>query len=1341
MKKKRLTNFLTLTLCLAAMLSMSLTALAEDATGKTIKITFGARGEAQSVEHVLVENLDNNESIELSGSDTLLLTSDKEVLLGIGDFPTGKATDLDIKLSDGSLSVCLREASDAVVTVHSLSGYLLHSRKMHLSAGDTQLTLPQLPKGIYIASVQIGRQRKSVKWQCGGIEKFSIVQPRSLGGMMQQAVSYDTSIVNALLDGTPALSAEAHGLYALRFEQGDHLRFTGTSGKMTTIMNMSPHTSHPIYFDLYKCEDADGNNYAIVRAGDMLWMAEDLRVKNVEDVKRIDNIENWGTDANDNSARLYSGGDGVYYSREAAIKAMPEGWSLPTLGEIDYFVKKTTYYYDVCGKALKSRGGEWNSQVGGIDIYSVGITPSGYINNGKLVDQTDAVLLTRSTNNLMPTSFDIRDNSDGLTMTKSYGIHNLGFHVRGVRSAPSAYTAMMKKFGMVPAAKEALASSETDYGPLGKTYTMLGAKQSIAFDFSGGQLNSSGMEKRSGILTFYDLKDDYPFYQAKFSNNGFIEQENKNTLRKMAAMTVNGRQYILEAKIKHPFQLWTKVDENGNVIRTDNHDEFGLAATIKPSDNEAVEIEIYGDSTMNHKMIKKFTVEGISFDAGQFYNNFPYFLYDGRTTEARYDFATRYFQLLAADFTRDGIDEIVLSVGGHMTVLDGAKVLESTKNKATWNVWNSSEVYAFDDFNRWDRGYDGKTVVRLAVGDVDSDNIPELVMLRARNNTYIKKLELIAVNLHNNWGELVLYDDIFQIKHQMYCSLGDANGTSGNIWFLDVKVGNVTNGKYPDIVTLHREYNGKSYANSATLGVYQFNPDATSYDTKFKKIPVKGGTVSGGFRSNAGCAGNCNVTIVRTENGLKSNSDIIVGADLWRWEPDEGKVVYNQQVFSWLDDGNYSIFADNIVTANILGDSCPEMVYYFASMSTSQSGKRFLYTFLGANAFQWYSTGSEYHLLNVSGWKYNSEMFKYNSQGNQWSTNKECELMWWFGDNNVEWGNSAALCAVNINAKSKTLEYRSTQKAFSEPTIYAMIAAPPTYLYGDNEKSPSEDFVTSWGYSRSTGTETSSSGSISASIIGGFEYEFNVPLVGQKVGGVDFTAKLQSEFSKATSSSTSVTYSQTYEARDDNRVVMQITPYTLYTYEITSAENPDEIGGEYHVAIPGKPRTIGLGLADYETLVADAPTAPYLGDVFKHTIGDPFSYPKPGEISSWDIMWGNGKEDSYVTTGSGGATTREIAIEKSSSTSTGFSFSTETELVVTAGCIKAGVGFGYNHSNTISHSETSGFAVSASVPGLVVGDTNPDRTFFDWNLCWYTGRAGGQYFPIVNYVVKPMSWE
>lgn len=906
---------------------------------------------------------------------------------------------------------------------------------------------------------------------------------------------------------------------------------------------------------------------------------------------------------------------------------------------------------------MKSRGPEWATQPDGVDEYSVALTPHGYVGNGVLLRQTDAVLLTRSTKNLKPTSFDVTDGSDELTMTNGYDIHNLGFHVRGVRSAPSAYTTMLNRFGMVPSA--AYASGEADYGPLGKLFTMLDGRQSLAFDYSGGQLNDSGMEKRSGILTLRNLKK-YGLMDEDFSANGFVEQDNKNTLRKMAAMTVNGRQYIIEARWKCPFQLWTRIDKNGKVVRTDNHDEFGLAYVSNGYWDEVVEIAIYGDSATNHRLIKKHLVTGMSFDAAAFYNNFPYFLYGCRTTEARYDFATRYFQLLTADFNRDGTDDIVLGVGGYMTVLDCIKVLNTTRTYTEWNRGKDGDVIAFDNFNRWDRGNDAKTVVRMAVGDVNNDNSPELVLLRARNNPYIKKLELIAVDINKNRGELVLYDDVFGIKHHMYCSLGD-----------------------------------------------------------------------------------CNVTLLRSENGLSSNRDIVAGADLWRWDASAGKVKFDRRVFDWIDKGNYSIFADNIVPVNLMGNGYPEAMYYFASMSTSDNkGQRYMYTFLGANILQWYSTGSnDKNLINWSDWRYNSQLFKYNTHGKQWSSNKECELMWWFGDGDVEWGNNAAMCAVNINASCKTLEYRSTQKAFGEPTIYAMIAAPPTYLYADGEKAPSEDYVTTWGYSRSSSTETTKSGSVSASIIGGFEYEFNLPLVGQKVGGVDFTTKFQSEISKSSSSGTSVTYSQTYEARDDNRVVMQVTPYTLYTYEITNAKDSDEIGGKYQVAIPGKSRTIGLALSDYEALVGNALGVPYLGNVFKHTVGNPFSYPKPGTIDGWNVMWGNGKDDSYVTTGSGGATTREISIERSTSGSTGFSFSNETELVVTAGCVKAGVGFGYNRSNEVSHSETEGFAVSASVPGLVVGDNNPSRTFFDWNLCWYEYRVGRQTFPVVNYVVKPMSFE
>ncbi len=1319
------------------MLALAVLSFASTAD-QSYKITFSARGEAQTVERVLVQNLSIQESVELLGTDTLLLTSNDE-LLGIENVTPLKASELHLQLANGKLLVNGSLATDLVVTIHTLSGSQAYQSRSPVTAGLVQLTLPPLRQGAYIISVSAGGQHKSIKWICGN----SINQ------------TLDNNICNSFLSqettedvlNLPASSEELTGvasnsrLLSLRYKEGDILRFVGTSGKMTTIMTLSPRSSHPVYFDFYKCEDADGNNYAIVNAGGLMWMAEDLRATNVSGVKSVQDLEQWGNNSNDKSAKIYTGGDGVYYSREAALKALPDGWNLPTQGEIDYWVKKTVGSYSTAGKALKSRDGEWSSSVDGIDNYSVGLTPNGYIRNGELQETGKAVLLTRSTKDLKPTAFIVSDDSDELTINNGYGIDNLAFHVRGVRSAPSAYSTMLKKFGTTPQTVAPEKSGEIDYGPLGKTYTLLAGKQSIAFDYSGGQLNDAGMEKRSGILTLYDFQRA-GLSEEKFTNDGFIEQDNKNTLRKMAAMTVNGRQYIIEAKFKCPFQLWTRVDENGNVICTDNHDEIGLASLANDAYDEVVELEIYGDSLLDYKLIKKFTVQGLTFDATAFYDYFPYFLYGGRTTEARFDFATRYFQLLTADFTRDGIDDIVVSVDGKMTILDGDIVLNGEYDNAYWNKYNRGAVIANDILKKSNDGYYKNTnVARLAVGDVNNDNYPELVVFRSRNDPYTKSyLDLIAVDIYQNQGELCLYYDYYLSHRYMHWTLSEKEyGTKTNTWFLDVKVGNVTNGKYPDVVMLYRDYNDKSYAQYATLAVCQYNPDAGYFDEKFKQVSVDGGKVSGGFRSNAGCAGNCNVTLLRTENGLSSKREIIVGADLWSWDANAGKVKFKQQVFDWIDNGNYSIFADNIVIANLLGTSDVEAVYYFASMSTSDNaGKRYMYSFLGANIMAYQDSGN---LINWSAWNYNSNLFKYNTHGNQWKTNKECELMWWMGSSNVEWGNNPALCAVNINAKSKILEYKSTQKVFGEPTIYAMIAAPPTYLYGENEKSPSEDYVTSWGYSRSTATETSKSSSISASIIAGFEYEFNVPLIGQKVGGIDFTTKLQSEFSKSVSSGSSVTYSQTYEARDDNRVVMQVTPYTLYTYTITYAENPDEIGGEYHVAIPGKPKPIGLGLADYNVLVADAPGAPYLGDVFKHTIGDPFSYLKPGDCPGWNTMWGDGKEDSYVTTGSGGATTREISIENSSEESSGFSFSNETELVVSAGCVKAGVGFGYNRSNQVSHSETKGFAVSASVPGLVVGDSNPDRTFFDWNLCWYCYRAGGQTFPVVNYVVKPFGYE
>ena len=158
----------------------------------------------------------------------------------------------------------------------------------------------------------------------------------------------------------------------------------------------------------------------------------------------------------------------------------------------------------------------------------------------------------------------------------------------------------------------------------------------------------------------------------------------------------------------------------------------------------------------------------------------------------------------------------------------------------------------------------------------------------------------------------------------------------------------------------------------------------------------------------------------------------------------------------------------------------------------------------------------------------------------------------------------------------------------------------------------------------------------------------------------------------------------------------------------------------------------------------DAPGTPNLHEVFDHQIGNPFSYPTcPDDITrkagKVEILWGENRWDDWMPIGSGGSVIRDITLTESMAKRASFSYSMETELVVSAGCAKAGVGFGYNNTNETTHEETTNFSVSGCVPGLAPGDNNPNRPYFQWNLCWYKYTLAGQTFPVVNYIVKPRS--
>ena len=106
--------------------------------------------------------------------------------------------------------------------------------------------------------------------------------------------------------------------------------------------------------------------------------------------------------------------DDVYYTYAGARKALPEGWKLPTLGELDAVVKNLGGY-DVVGDKMK-RAGDSPSFIDKNrslpDSLQLRIEPKGYIKeDGQLDELMSGYIMT-----------DTRENHQTICMKISYGL-------------------------------------------------------------------------------------------------------------------------------------------------------------------------------------------------------------------------------------------------------------------------------------------------------------------------------------------------------------------------------------------------------------------------------------------------------------------------------------------------------------------------------------------------------------------------------------------------------------------------------------------------------------------------------------------------------------------------------------------------------------------------------------------------------------------------------------------------------------------------------------------------------------------------------------------------------
>lgn len=1292
-----------------------------------IELTFTARGDATTVETVEVENLTRGVSVSLKGTDILVLKEPSSSVQTVENaiIYTEPKIYPNPAYDNGTMVFDTPQSGMVTITVTDLGGKLMTRADFIVEKGRHAAYIPAMPHGMYVVSVKGAGFNAASKWICLGYNAGTGMI--SLTDASNKTLNVnEKQLKNSFASVTTTADDSAPDRVEMDYEQGDLLRFTGKNGDMTTITYNQPTFSHDITFDLFECIDAAGNSYPIVRVGDYMWMAEDLKYVGSEVATLAKSIDDWKNADKSKPVAAYHEYDagnaeqGAYYNYAGARAALPSGWDLPLAGDVDGMVNDIGGY-DVAGGWLKEMGDNslWSTAASELDSISFGAQPYGYINeNGESQDYGSSLrYFTRSTiNNGYPVFFEIKEDNT-LAMDKATAIpnHGYGFKVRGCRAAPTEYSKLMDMFNGGSSSTgglKAAADSEEifPYGPIGLNYVIPSEGEEVA---------AIDTEWHPG-LNFARKTGESSFFISGHKLNSKL---NKRKLMKIAAQEdATGRQSTIIAEWSREGWVDSPTDGVWNCF-SGFLGNGTVKLTIVPSSGIAYNIkEVTVPGTFNMKLARTFRETCIDMNSSSDQEHINLNNWKTRRSPGLAAFffywndlklINQQLNVLCADFNDDGTPDIVVNVGPKIVILDGTDYQTVLYTKE-WSTTTDCPI------------------MRVAAGDVNNDGKTDLVVMK--NFNYL---------LEVYWGGDLNSDPFTtSINH------GD---------FSDIKVGDVTGDGAPDIVTfLHipsRSWNDSSGGVNQAIYLRVLEWDGTNKNLKKAAFWYESSSPKWDDPKDFVTEWdyNSNVTLVQ-RNGFTQAADIIVGQSIYSYDPDsstgftrvgdlEGfeSKSNDDERFDW---GGECILPGNICAGNFTADPDAKQTYAYISHYCSDfffdTSKQVFSVDVGGCTI---SSKLVVDGVKCSGQSDTGAGFFYISVDKRDGTYRvfhDDKLM----DRAIE--DPRAISPVRFSQPGMSLQYRSRTTAMSEPRIYAMLASPPYYKYTPNGE-PYEyeyDMGTAWGKSEVSSTSSSSSSSHAASVIAGYEQEFTVPLWGTKIGGIELSVALESEWTNSSERTYTTTTMSSFQTKNTDNVVMQASFYHTYEYEVLAGPDPDQIGSSVFFSVPSQTMTMMITLDDYNLIAADSKNIPDLRKVFTHTVGYPFTYPSNKQElidkapSPSSVLWGapfNGAE--FVNTGSGGFLNRSITLDESTAETSEFSFSVDVDLVSTLYGVKAGAGYGYDNTNSTTHTEGTGHSVSGQVAGLRRLGESGLRDFF-WNICWYKCTLGGQTFPVLEYVVR-----
>ncbi|MDD2345088.1 MAG: FISUMP domain-containing protein [Bacteroidales bacterium] len=290
------------------------------------QLGFVAEGDATSIDSVLVENLAQNTSVVINGTDILHL-------VGTLDVRNNEKNSLNLSIFPNPFTEFSKihfytsNAGKNYVSIIDISGKKVIETVFNSEIGMNRLKVSGLSSGLYAITISNDQEQSTMMLSC--VESSNSNPKISIENDMGEK-EMNTLICKKRPEST----------IQMQYNHGDVLKVTAFANSHIAVKTIVPEASQVVNNEFHACVDRDGNNYAVVVIGAQVWMAENLRTTHFNNGNAIANITDNGIWTNltgpaycwyNNDENTYKKAYGALYNWYVVEQGnvCPVGWTVP----------------------------------------------------------------------------------------------------------------------------------------------------------------------------------------------------------------------------------------------------------------------------------------------------------------------------------------------------------------------------------------------------------------------------------------------------------------------------------------------------------------------------------------------------------------------------------------------------------------------------------------------------------------------------------------------------------------------------------------------------------------------------------------------------------------------------------------------------------------------------------------------------------------------------------------------------------------------------------------------------------------------------------------------------